>query len=130
MFVLACTDPAKVLNVSASKQIVEVLGSVSLQCTAEGNPFPNYTWRPCNKQECRKSILDVSNIRNDDVYVCTVANYLGSDSGNDSVCKLQKNFSQLTYSTWDFCHFYTIRLSVILTAIILCTSPVNFHDCI
>ena len=93
-FVLACTDPAKVLNVSASKRVVEVKDSVSLQCTADGNPLPTYTWMPCDQQEsvCRESKLDISEVQNDVVYICTVANSRGSSSGNVSVCKLLKDY--------------------------------------
>lgn len=118
---LACTDPAKVLKVSASKQDVEVQESVSLQCTAEGNPRPNYTWMPCNERMCHGSNLVVSKVLYDDVYICNVTNSLGGDSGNVSVCKLLKNYLRLTYSTWDVYVIlqYTIRLSVILTAMIV-----------
>ena len=103
MFVLACTDPAEVLNVSASKHDVEVQESVSLQCRAEGNPQPTYSWRPCDPQQsvCHESKLDVSEVLYDDVYICTVTNSLCSDSGNVSVCKLLKNHLQLIYGTWD-----------------------------
>lgn len=101
-FLLAFTDPAKVIEVSASKQDVEVQESVSLQCKAEGNPWPNYTWIPCNEQVCHESRLVVSEVLYDDVYICNVTNSLGSDSGNVSVCKLLKSYLQLTYSTWNF----------------------------
>ena len=98
----ACTDRAMVVSVSASKHDVEVQESVSFQCTAEGNPQPTYSWIPCDPpQVCHKSKLDVSEVMDDDVYICTVKNYLGSNSGNVSVCKLLKNYLQLTYSTWD-----------------------------
>lgn len=114
-FVLACTDRAKVLNVSASKCVVEVQESVSLNCTAEGNPEPTYSWMQCDPQQsvCHESKLDVSKVWYDDVYICTVANSLGNNSGNVSVCKLLKNYLQLIYSTWVFLK----RLSIILTAI-------------
>jgi len=87
MFVLACTDPPIVFEVSATRQDVEVQESVSLECTAEGNPPPNYTWMPCNERVCHESKLVISEVLYDDVYVCTVTNSLGSDSGNVSICK-------------------------------------------
>lgn len=121
----ACTDPPKVVNVVASKRDVAVQQSVSLQCTAEGNPEPTYTWTPCEPQQsvwCHKSTLNVSEVLYDDVYICTVANFLGNDTGNVSVCKLLKNYLQLMYMGC-LCHF--IGSSIFLTAIIiLCTSPV------
>lgn len=105
MFVLACTDLAKALNVSASKPVVEVQESVSLQCIAEGNPLPTYSWMPCDPQQsvCDESKLDVAKVLYDNVYICTVANSFGNNSGNVSVCKLLKNYLQLMYmySTWD-----------------------------
>lgn len=118
-FACTCTDPAKVVNVVASKHDVAVQQSVSLNCTAEGNPQPTYTWTPCEPQQsvwCRDSTLHVSEVLDDGVYICTVANFLGKDAGNVSVCKLLKNYLQLMYMGC-LCHF--IGLSIFLTAIIV-----------
>ena len=102
MFEFAYTDPPKVANVSASKHYVEVQESVSLQCTAEGNPQPTYSWKPCDQPRvCQKSTLVVSEVLYDAVYICNATNYLGSNSGNVSVCKLLKNYLHLTYSRLD-----------------------------
>lgn len=100
MFKFAYTDPPKVVNVTASKY-VQVQESVSLLCEAEGNPQPTFSWKPCDQPQCNKRTLVVSEVLYDVVYICNATNSLGSNSGNVSVCKLQKNYLQLTYSRWD-----------------------------
>ncbi|XP_020617971.1 lachesin-like isoform X2 [Orbicella faveolata] len=85
VFKVNVTYPPIVFEVSATRQDVEVQESVSLECTAEGNPPPNYTWMPCNERVCHESKLVISEVLYDDVYVCTVTNSLGSDSGNVSI---------------------------------------------
>ncbi len=82
-------DPAKIVEVFASKNEVAVQQSVSLRCKAEGNPSPSYRWTPCEQPQsvCHNSVLNISEVLNDAVYICTVANSLNSDAGNFSVCK-------------------------------------------
>ena len=63
--------------------------SVTLNCQAEGNPRPSYTWTPCDPgQVCDKSILVISKVLNDGVYACKVTNEFGSDAKYTIVCKL------------------------------------------
>ncbi|KAL9964694.1 hypothetical protein ACROYT_G028369 [Oculina patagonica] len=79
--------PAKIVEVIASKNKVAVQESVSLRCKAEGNPSPSYRWTPCEQPQsvCHNSVLNISEVLNDAVYICTVTNSLNSDAGNVSV---------------------------------------------
>ena len=63
--------------------------SLTLNCEAEGNPPPTYTWTPCNdpKQVCNTNTLDISQVLNDANYTCRVANVYGDDSKTVNVCK-------------------------------------------
>ena len=93
-FSLGCfiipVDPAKVVKLVREHEVV-AQQSVSLGCQAEGNPQPSYTWTPCDPQQnvCHESELTVQT-RNESVYTftCKVANNLGSDNGNISLCEL------------------------------------------
>ena len=68
---------------------VVVQQSVTLNCEAEGNPPPTYTWTPCDsKQVCDRNALDVSQVCEDVSYTCNVANGLGSDTKTANVCEL------------------------------------------
>ncbi|KAL9964690.1 hypothetical protein ACROYT_G028365 [Oculina patagonica] len=81
------TYPAKILEVTARKNEVAVQQSVSLLCKAEGNPPPSYMWTPCEQpqSECHNSVLNISEVLNGGVFICTVTNPLDSDAGNVSV---------------------------------------------
>ena len=40
--------------------------SLTLNCEAEGNPPPTYTWTPCDpEQVCDKNTLHISQVLND-----------------------------------------------------------------
>ncbi|KAL9964699.1 hypothetical protein ACROYT_G028375 [Oculina patagonica] len=79
--------PAKIVEVIASNNKVAVQESVSLRCKAEGNPSPSYRWTPCEQPQsvCHNSVLNISEVLNDAVYICTVTNSLNSDAGSVSV---------------------------------------------
>lgn len=83
------TDPAKIIKL-ASEHEVPAQQSVSLQCRAEGNPEPAYSWTPCDPQQsvCHESTLNISEVLSDIVYTCNVTNSLGSDTRNTSLGKL------------------------------------------
>ena len=83
------TDPAKIVKL-ASELEVAAQQSVSLRCTAEGNPEPDYFWTPCDPQQsvCNESTLHISEVLSDVIYTCNVTNNLGSDARNTSLGKL------------------------------------------
>ena len=84
---ILCTDPAKIVNFQ-TEYFVVVQQSVTLNCGAEGNPPPTYTWIPCDpEQVCNKKTLDISQVLNDASYTCRVANVHGSDTKTAIVCK-------------------------------------------
>ena len=82
-------DPATIVNFQ-TEYVVGVQQSVTLNCQAEGNPPPTYTWIPCNNPEqlCNKETLDISQVLNDASYTCRVANVHGHDTKTAIVCKL------------------------------------------
>ena len=63
--------------------------SVSLDCKVDGYPLPTITWTPCDAPEnvCNKSMLNILNVQNDEVYICTAKNSLGNDTANTSLGK-------------------------------------------
>ena len=63
--------------------------SLTLNCEAEGNPPPTYTWTPCNdpEQVCDKNTLHISQVLNDTSHTCRVANVYGDDLKTANVCK-------------------------------------------
>ena len=63
--------------------------SVSLDCKVDGYPLPTITWTPCDAREnvCSQSMLNISNVQNDEVYICTAKNSLGNDTANTSLGK-------------------------------------------
>ena len=73
-----------------TEYVVGVHQSVTLNCQAEGNPPPTYTWIPCNNPEqlCNKETLDISQVLNDASYTCRVANVHGADTKTAIVCEL------------------------------------------
>ena len=86
-FPIWCTDPATIVKFQ-TEHFVGVQQSVTLNCEAEGNPPPTYTWTPCDqKQVCNKRTLHISQVLNDANYTCRVANVYGDDSKTASVCK-------------------------------------------
>ena len=86
-FPIWCTDPPKIDKFQ--QYIVGVEQSLTLNCEAEGNPPPTYTWTPCNdpEQVCNKNTLHISQVLNDANYTCRVANVYGDDSETANVCK-------------------------------------------
>ena len=75
---------------------VVVQQSVTLNCGAEGNPPPTYTWTPCDSEQvCDKNALDISQFCEDVSYACNVANGLGSDTKTANVCKLLFSLTRL-----------------------------------
>ena len=63
--------------------------SVSLDCKVDGYPLPTITWTPCDAPEnvCNQSMLNISKVQNDEVYICTAKNSLGNDTANTSLGK-------------------------------------------
>jgi len=82
------TYPAKIVR-SRHKREREVAAQqrVSLDCPAEGNPKPTYTWTPCDPQQsvCHMSTLIIPEVLKDTNYSCRVENDLGSDTTNTSL---------------------------------------------
>ena len=82
------SHPAKIVNFR-TEHFVVVQQSVTLNCGAEGNPPPTYTWTPCDSEQvCDKNALDISQVCEDVSYTCNVANGLGSDTKTTNVGKL------------------------------------------
>ena len=83
-----CTDPPKIVNFQP-EYFVGVQQSLTLNCGADGNPPPTYTWTPCNypEQVCDKNTLDISQVLNDTSYTCRVASVFGDDSKTANICK-------------------------------------------
>ena len=105
---ILCTDPAKIVNFQ-TEYFVVVQQSVTLNCGAEGNPPPTYTWIPCDpEQVCNKKTLDISQVLNDASYTCRVANVHGPDTKTAIVCKFYCSSaytavaSCLIVPTWHF----------------------------
>ena len=105
---ILCTDPAKIVNFQ-TEYFVVVQQSVTLNCGAEGNPPPTYTWIPCDpEQVCNKKTLDISQVLNDASYTCRVANVHGPDTKTAIVCKFYVSStytavaSYLIVPTWHF----------------------------
>ena len=94
---LACfinlVDPPKIVKL-VSEHEVEAQQSIALDCQAEGNPQPSYTWTPCNPLQsvCQKSVLRFQ-ASDQSVYAftCEVTNNLGSDKRSTFLCKLLKH---------------------------------------
>lgn len=89
--------------------------SVSLDCNVDGYPLPTITWTPCDAPEnvCNQSMLNISNVQNDEVYICTAKNSLGNDTANTS---LGKSFyfmcASFLCTVW-FCFcFFFLRLTL------------------
>jgi len=91
-------DPAKIVKL-VSEHEVAAQQSVSLDCQAEGNPKPTYTWTPCDPQQsvCQKSVLHFqASDKSVHAFTCKVENNLGSDKRNTFLCKLVRT-KLLTY---------------------------------
>ena len=93
------TDPAKIGNFKPETIVVDVRQRVTLNCDAEGNPPPTYTWTPCDpEQVCNKNTLNISQAINDTKYTCRVANSRGVDSKTANVCKSHRHCSHASNS--------------------------------
>ena len=74
-----CTDSPKIVNLEPEVTVV-VLQNVILNCEAEGNPPPTYTWTPCDPEEvCDNNALVISQVINDANYTRRDANVFGDD---------------------------------------------------
>ena len=83
-------DPAKIIKL-VSEHEVAAQQSVSLDCPAEGNPQPTFSWTPCDLQQsvCHESVLPFqTSDKSVYTFTCSVENYLGSDSRNTVLCEL------------------------------------------
>ena len=79
--------------------MVGVQQSLTLNCEAEGNPPPSYTWTPCDPERvCDKNTLDISQLLNDVNYTCRVVNVYGNDSKTTNVCKSHEHCSHVSNS--------------------------------
>ncbi|XP_020602496.1 limbic system-associated membrane protein-like isoform X2 [Orbicella faveolata] len=90
VFKVNVTYPAKIVKL-VSEHEVATQQSASLDCQAEGNPQPTYTWIPCDPQQsvCQKSVLHFqASDKSVYTFTCKVENFLGSDTKNTTVCKL------------------------------------------
>ena len=91
-YYLTLTDPANIVKL-VSEHEVAAQQSPSLDCQAEGNPQPTYSWKPCDSKQsvCHESVLNIQ-VSNESVYTftCKVENYLGSDTRNTTLCKLAR----------------------------------------
>ena len=96
-FPIWCTDPATIVKFQ-TEYAVGVQQSATLNCEAEGNPPPTYTWIPCNDPEqlCNKETLDISQVPNDASYTCRVANVHGPDTKTAIICKFHWSPSYTT----------------------------------
>ncbi|XP_022803731.1 limbic system-associated membrane protein-like isoform X1 [Stylophora pistillata] len=108
------TYPAKVIKL-ASEHEVAGKKSVNLQCEAEGNPQPAYTWSPCDPQNqaCHESTLTISNVLYDAVYSCNVANGLGSDTRRTNVVIVDTVINASLFIN-EQCHGEALSVSVLL----------------
>ena len=87
---LLFTDPAKIVKLGSEHEVA-AQQSVSLDCQAEGNPQPAYSWTPCDPQQsvCHESVLTVqTSNKSFYMFTCKVANNLGSDTKSTFLCKL------------------------------------------
>ena len=88
-------DPAKIVKL-VSEHEVAAHQSLSLDCQAEGNPQPSYTWTPCDPQQsmCQRSVQRFqASDKSVYAFTCKVENYLGSDARNTFICKLLRTQS-------------------------------------
>ena len=97
-FPIWCTDPPKIVDFQ-HEYMVGVQQSLTLNCEAEGNPPPTYTWTPCDpEQVCDKNTLHISQVLNDANFTFRVANVYGDDSKTASVCKSHVHCSHASNS--------------------------------
>ncbi|XP_066024439.1 fibroblast growth factor receptor 2-like isoform X2 [Pocillopora verrucosa] len=79
------TYPPKIVKFK-TEYFVDVQQSIALNCQAEGNPPPTYTWIPCDSEQgCDKNTLHISQVLNNANHTCRVANLLGNDERTASV---------------------------------------------
>ena len=93
-YIFFLVDPAKIVKLVSEHELA-AQQSVALDCQAEGNPLPTYSWNPCGTTcdaqqiECNERLL-IFQDRHKSVYTftCKVKNNLGSDTRNTTLCKL------------------------------------------
>ena len=112
-FPIRCTDPPKIVDFQP-EYVVGAQQSLTLNCEAEGNPPPSYTWTPCDpEQVCDKNTLDISQLLNDVNYTCRVVNVYGNDSKTANVCKSHEHCSHVSNSCifiQDYQHDWVFRI--------------------
>ncbi|XP_020602474.1 uncharacterized protein LOC110041524 [Orbicella faveolata] len=87
VFKVNVTYPAKIVKLVSELEVASQQ-SVSLDCQAEGNPQPSYTWTACDPQQgvCHESVLNFqASNRSVYTFTCKVENYLGNDTGNTTL---------------------------------------------
>ena len=108
--------------------------SVSLDCKVDGYPLPTITWTPCDAPEnvCNQSMLNISNVQYDGVYICTAKNSLGNDTANTSLgksfyfisasflCTIWFFFFRLTLNWWEYCSITLSKYSESTTLTFFC----------
>ena len=93
---------------------MDVQQSVTLNCQAEGNPPPTYTWIPCDSEQgCDKNTLRISQVLNNANYTCKVANLLGNDERTASVCKFHYILAYSHYTAVSSC-MYQVELDILI----------------
>ncbi len=108
-------DPPKIVKLAIEHEVA-VQQSVYLDCQAEGNPQPTYTWTPCEPQNsvCHESTLHIAEALSDGFYSCQVTNVLSTDTRYTIVCKLvlgSNRSSSITHKA--LISYVSIQLSVL-----------------
>ncbi|XP_065644363.1 hemicentin-1 isoform X4 [Hydra vulgaris] len=102
----------------------EILGLVTFNCTADGNPAPNYTWFYKNSALSNETQLVVNaNIGENEIYVCQVSNKVKSHSVSTAIIEPAMNVPVLNIMPFD-------RIEEGSTAVLTCEverlGPINY----
>ena len=93
--------------------MVGVQQSLTLNCEAEGNPPPTYTWTPCDpEQVCDKNTLHISQVFNDANFTLRVANVYGDASKTASVCKSHVHCSHASKAVSSHMYQHDILITI------------------
>ena len=83
---------------------------MSLNCKVEGYTPPTITWTPCNAQNaCDQSVLNISKVVEDFVYVCKAKNSLGFDCASTKLCKSICLLKCFTYIILISLYYYMVE---------------------